>query len=94
MPEGSDQSVADNLDNLLAGRERGHHFLTDGLGLDPVDEIFDDLEVDIGLKQRQTDLFHRVGDVLFGEDGLPAERLEGALEFFLEILEHAGPPLF
>ena len=74
--------------------ERGQHVLADGLGLDAVDEVFDDFEVDVGFKQRQTDLFHRLGDVLFGEDGLSAERLEGALEFFLEILEHAGPALF
>jgi hypothetical protein len=33
-------------------------------------------------------LFQRLGYVLFGEDGLSAKRLEGALEFFLKILEH------
>jgi len=56
--------------------------MADGLGLDAVDEVFDDFEVDVGFKQRQADLFHRLGDVLFGQDGLVAERLEGALEFF------------
>ena len=56
-----DQFVADNLDDLLARRKRGQHFLPDGLGLDAVDEVFDNFEVDVGLKQRQTNLFQRLG---------------------------------
>ena len=88
MAESCDEFVADDLDDLLAGRERGQDFLSDGLGLDAVDELFDDFEVDVGFEESQTNLFQRLGNVLFGEDGLPAERLEGALEFFLEILKH------
>ncbi len=79
---------------MLARRERGQHFLAHSLCLDAVDKIFDDFEVDVGFKQRQTNLFHRLGDVLFREDGLSAKGFEGALEFFLEILEHSGPALF
>ncbi len=86
--EGFDQFVADDLDDLLAGRERRHHLLPDRLGLNVVDQVLDDFEVDVGFQQRQTDLFQRLGNVFFGEDGLSAKGLEGALQFFLEILEH------
>ena len=76
------------------GDKRSHDLLADRLGLNAVDEVFDDLEVDVGFKQRQTNLFQRLGNVLFGEDGLSAKGFEGALEFFLEILEHRIKLLF
>ena len=50
-----DQFIAKNLDDLLGRRERGHHLLADGLLLDVIDELLYDLEVDVGLEQRQTD---------------------------------------
>ena len=68
-----DQFVADNLDDLLAGRKRRQHFLSDGLGLDAVDQLFDNFEVDVGFKQRQANLAQRLGDVFFGEDELGRE---------------------
>ncbi len=68
--------------------------MADRLGLNAVDQLFDNFEVDVGLKQRQTNLFHRLGDVLFREDSLSAKRLKGALEFFLEILEHSVSSYF
>src|SRR5208283_3363279 len=86
--ESRDQLVADDLDNLLARRERSQHFLPDSLSLNAVDEFFDNFEVDVGFKHRQTNLFQRLGNVLFRKDGLSAKRLKGALKFFLEILEH------
>ncbi len=38
LAEGLDQFVADDLDDLLAGREGSQHFLSDGFGLDVVDQ--------------------------------------------------------
>ena len=81
--EDLDQFVAQDLDDLLSGREGGHNFLTDGLGLDVVDQFLDDLEVDVRLKQRHADFAQGFVDVLLGDLGLAAEGLEGALEFFL-----------
>ncbi len=65
--EDLDQFVAQNLDDLLSGRKRGHHFLTDGLGADLVDQLLDDFEVDVGLEQRQPDFAERLVNVLLGE---------------------------
>ena len=70
------------------------HFLTDGLGANLVDELLDDLEVDVGLKQGEANFAQRLVDVLLGERGLSAEGLEGALEFFLKILKHGSEVLF
>ena len=56
LAEHLDQFVAHDLDDLLARRECRQHFLADRLRLDLVDELLDDLEVDVGLEQRQTNL--------------------------------------
>ena len=84
LPRISTSSSRTNLDDLLAGRERGRDLLADRLGLDLVDELLDDLEVDVGLEQRQANFAQRLLHVLFGERGLPAQGLERALKFFLK----------
>ena len=43
-------------------------FLTNCLFANSLDEVLDDLEVDIGFKQREANLFQRFRDVLFGEN--------------------------
>src|SRR6266576_4774971 len=45
-----DKLVAEDLDDLLSGREGGHDFLSDSFGADLIDELLDDLEVDVGLE--------------------------------------------
>ncbi len=92
--ESLDQFVAHDLDDLLAGRKRGQHFLPHGLGLDTVDQLLDHFEVDVGFEQRQADFAQSLGDVFLAQPGLAAKRLEGALEFFLKILEHKRNDLF
>ena len=92
--ENLDQFVAHDLDDLLARRKRGHDFLADGLGLNLVDELLDDFEVDVGFEQREADFAQRLLDIFFGEDGLSAEGLERALQFFLKILKHRRKRLF
>ena len=83
VAEDFDQFVAHNLDDLLAGRKRSQYLLADRLRLNLVDELLDDFEVDVGFQQRQTDLAQRFLDVFFAENGLAAQALKGALEFFL-----------
>src|SRR5689334_19937727 len=86
--EDLDQFVTQDLDDLLAGGERGHDFLADGLGTNVVDEFLDDLEVDVGLEQGEANFAKRLVNILFGQRGLAAEGLESALQFFLKILKH------
>ena len=50
-----DQLFVNDLDYLLGGRKRVEHFLAHGLFLDVLDELFDNLEVDVGFQQRHAD---------------------------------------
>ena len=88
LPRSVDQLVADDLDDLLGGRERGEHFGADGFGADVLDELADDVEVDVGFEQGDADFAQGFGDVFFGERALAAEVLEGALQFFCKVLKH------
>ena len=86
--ESLDQFVAHDLDDLLAGRKRGQHFLAHGLGLDAVDQLLDHFEVDVGFEQREPDFAQRLANVFLAQPGLAAKALKRALQFFLKILEH------
>ena len=74
------QLVGDDLDHLLAGVE-----LADDVGpqrplLDRRREALDDLEVDVGLEQREADLAHRGVDVVLGQGSPAADIGERDLE--------------
>ena len=74
----SHQLVVDDLDHLLAGRDRLGHRLAAGLLLDALDEVAGDRQRDVGLEQRDADLAQRGGDVLVGERALAGELVEDA----------------
>src|SRR5207342_2426315 len=78
--EDRDELLVDDLDDLLSGVER----LTDlgALGplTDPLDEVLDDRERDVGLEQGDADLTARRVDVGVGESPLAAEVLERGAE--------------
>ena len=80
MAEDFDQFIAENLDDLIPGRKRRRHLLADGLLLDVIDKLLDDFEVDVGLKQRQTNRAQRLLNVFFIEDGFAPQGLERALQ--------------
>ncbi len=52
--------------------------------------VLDDLEVDVGLEQREADLAHRLVDVLVGQLAVATEVAEDVLKAFAEGVEH-GP---
>ena len=56
VAEEREQLVADDLDDLLAGRQALQDRLVHRAVADAIDERLDDLEVDVRLEQRQTDL--------------------------------------
>ena len=61
------QLVVDDLDDLLAGIDARDHGRADGLGLDPLDEVLDDRDRDVGLEQGLADLAQALVDVGVGE---------------------------
>ncbi len=66
-PHQGGQLLVDDLDDLLARIELLVQLLADRPLLDGARELLDDLEVDVRLEQRETDLADRLGDVLFGQ---------------------------
>jgi hypothetical protein len=72
--------LVDDLDDLLAGVELLGDLHPGRSLLDGVRELLDDLEVDVGLEQREPDLAHRAVDVVLGQRAALADALEGALE--------------
>src|SRR4051812_11187129 len=80
--------LVDDLDDLLAGVELLGDLHPGRPLLDRVRELLDDLEVDVGLEQREPDLAHRAADVLLGKCATLSDALQGVLELFREGLEH------
>jgi hypothetical protein len=75
-----DEFIANNLDDLLGRRKRGHHGLADGLFADVLDQLLDDAQVDVGFKQGNADFAQRLADIFLGNCALAAKGLEGTLQ--------------
>ena len=60
----------------------------DGPLADPGDEVLDDLEVDVGLEQRQADLAHRGVDVGLADAAAAGQAGEGLAQALAEGVEH------
>jgi hypothetical protein len=82
--------VPDNANHLLSGSQAAKHLLVDGAVAHPVDEGLDDLEVDVGLEQRQPDLPQGGFDGLLRETHLTPEAAKHVLEARTERIEHDG----
>ena len=85
------QLVVDDLHDLLAGREALQDVLADRALADARDEIPHDLEVDVGLEQREPDLAHRARDRLLVEHAATAQVAERMLKLVRERVEHERP---
>ena len=83
------QLLVDDLDDLLAGVELALDLHALGALPHAGRELLDDLEVDVGLEQREADLAHRGLDVVVGQRAALADAGERALELLGEGVEHA-----
>ena len=82
------QLLVDELHDLLARVQRLEHLGAERALLHRGGELLDDLEVDVGLEQRQADLAHGLVDVVLGQLAARADVGEGRLEAFGERVEH------
>ncbi len=73
--------VANDLDDLLAGRKRGEHFVAHGLFFDGLDELFGDAEMHVGLKQCDANFAQRGLHVFRREFAFSTQVFEDPLEF-------------
>jgi len=78
--EQADEFIADDLDDLLRGAEGIENFLALRLFADALDEFLDDLEVDVGFEQSDTDLLQGRIHIGLGEFAFSAQVFEDALE--------------
>ena len=83
----------DDLDDLLAGGDRTQYLLADGLLGDLVNELADDRERDIGLKQRDADLAHCFTHIRFVQRATTAQAVEDPSQPIAQTFEHAFAPL-
>ena len=90
LAEERDELVVDDLDDLLAGGQRLQDVLADGLLADARDEVLDDLEVDVGLEQGETDLAHGGIHVGLAHPAAAGQAVEGRSQTLAEGVEH-GP---
>ncbi len=74
------QLVVDDLHDLLARGEALRQLQAERARLHARHEVLDDLEVDVRLEQRETDLAHRFRDRFLVELAAPADLAESALE--------------
>ena len=86
-----DQGVMNDLDHLLARRDRAQHLGADSPLLHLVNERLGDRKRDIGLEQRHAHFAQRFGDVLFLERPSSAELLENRPQTFAQAFKHAVP---
>ena len=88
--EDLDQLVVDGADHLLPGRDRLQQLAAGGALPHARDELAHDLEVHIGLEQRDAHLAQRRIEVVLGNPPAAAEAAEGGLEAFAQGFQHRG----
>src|SRR5881296_797040 len=79
---------------VLLGGEAAQHLLTERVPLDRFDEVPDDLQVDVGLEERQAHIAERVLDVPFGDPSLALQLAQQGIELLRKSFEHdQGSPV-
>ncbi len=89
--EHGDQFLVDEAKDLLRRCDATQHLGADGRHgafLHARDELFDQLEIDIGLEQRLAHLAHGLGHVLLGDPALATQALEDTFEPLRETFKH------
>ena len=84
IAEEPEHLVADDADDLLGRCQALEDVLVDRAIAHPIDESLDDLEVDVRLEQRHSNLAQREFDRLLGEADLAPQRAEHILETVAE----------
>jgi hypothetical protein len=82
------QLLVDDLDDLLARIQLALDLRAEGPLLDPARELLDDLEVDVGLEEREADLAHGPVDVVLGQGPALAHAGQGILQSLGQRVEH------
>ncbi len=82
------QFVIKNLNDLLTGRDATQHGFAKCFFLDPGNEFFCDLKIDISLEQRQPHLAERGVDVHLADRPVAAKILKDLLQLVTQLRKH------
>src|SRR5207249_7833749 len=82
------QLVADDLRDLLSGRERAELILPECPLPNAVREFLDHFEVNVGFQESDPNLLQRVLNVPLVEAAFAAQRLEDAIHLVGKVVEH------
>ena len=80
--------IVDDLDDLLTGGHAFDDLLTDALTADGLNKFADDLQIDVGFQQGQTDFPHGFCDVLVGQGTLTPQLPEDIMQLVTQRVEH------
>ena len=80
----------DDPDDGLSAGQALEYLLTDRLFLNPGDELLDDAEVYIRLKQGKPNLAQGVADILFREPAMASQAIKHRLELVTQVTEQSG----
>ncbi len=86
--QGGGELLVDDLDDLLGGGEAPGELGPGATQPDPLDEVADDLQADVGLEEGDPDLAQHLGDVGVAEAAASAKAREDPVEAVGEGLEH------
>ena len=82
------ETVVDDLDHLLAGRDRFQNRLAYGLLGDLCDEILDDGQCDIGFEQCNPHFAHRAANIIFSQRATTAQLVEYSAKAVAQFIKH------
>ena len=82
-----------DADQCLPGGERTDHLLADRLLAHGSDEVLDHRQGHVGFEQRHAHFAQGIGDVVFGQSCLTAQRLDDAAQTLREVVEHLATSL-
>ncbi len=88
LAEKSTELIANQLDDLLVGRELQHDFAAECFAANAGEKFVDHGESDIAFEHGFANFAERGVKVLFGEFALATEILECALQLFCEVFKH------
>src|SRR3972149_1881244 len=88
-PQPLHKLLVDDVNDLLHGGEAGEHLRSQRPLLHPLDERADDLEVDVGLQERQAHFAQGFVKVLLVDRAVAAEAAEDALKLIGKGFEHS-----
>ena len=87
-PHQLDKLVVDDLDDLLLGPHSLDELRSRRPVGDPLHELLDDLQIDVGFQQRGANLAQSLLHVRFGQNAADLEAPKGGRKPFLKVIEH------